>query len=239
MTWFSFSARRAASVLATLVIGALVAFVLLSRGAATGPSTTAQGEGVAARSGFGVGEPVPSEPLVTRMLEGLQAGRSARSFDNPTLGADIPVVKTASDVPVGRLRIPRMELRTTFFEGVHDAVINKGPGHWPGTPLPGQAGNSVFSGHRATHGAEFVDLDDLRPGDPIFAHVGGRNQPYRYEVQGTTIVPQSRYVRYVTRQPQNPRARVLTLFACDPVWDHTHRIVVRAELTGAGPARAG
>ena len=36
-----------------------------------------------------------------------------------------------------------------------------GPGHLSGTPLPGEAGNAVVSGHRDTH---FAFLRGLREG---------------------------------------------------------------------------
>lgn len=226
-------ARRALTVLATVLIAATIAFVLLNRGAATGPRDQADAatKPAAARK--------DSPALVERVLEGLRQGRPARSFDNPTAGASVPEVQVARNVPVGQVQIPAMDLRSTFFEGVHDAVINKGPGHWPGTPLPGQAGNAVLSGHRVTHGAEFRDLDALRRGDKIDVRVGGRERPLTYRVENTTIVKQSRYVRHVTRQPARRNARLLTLFACDPLWDHTHRIVVRAQAAPLAVDRAG
>jgi len=171
---------------------------------------------------------VEKPALVDQILDDLDQGRSARSIDNPVTGADVPVVKTASNVPVASLEVPEMELRTPLFEGVHQKVIDRGPGHWPGTPLPGQAGNSVISGHRATHGADFADLDDLSPGDPIRVRIGGQDRGITFRVQKTSIVLEENYVDFVTRQPSSPRARVLTLFACDPVYDSTHRIVVRA-----------
>ena len=230
------TARRAAAVVATVLVAAVIAFVTLNRGAASGPSDDAAGGASDKPAAMPSAE---ARPLVERMLERLGAGRSIRSIDDPVQASDVPEISVASSVPVGRLTIPAMDLRTSYFEGVHDAVIDRGPGHWPGTPLPGQEGNSVFSGHRATHGAEFVDLDVLDPGDRIVMRVGGRDEPYTYRVRGTTIVDQSRYVPYVTRQPVAQDARILTLFACNPVWDSTHRIVVRAELVGNGPAEAG
>jgi len=237
VTWIS--ARRTASVLATLLVAGTIAFALLNRGAATGPPDRV--DRVAARSatGTGSGAAQPAVPLVERMLDGLRDGRSVKSFDNPAAGAPVPAVQVANAVPTGRISIDAMELRSPFFEGVYDAVINKGPGHWPGTPLPGQAGNAVLSGHRATHGAEFFDLDVLRRGDKIDVRVGGRDRPLTYVVDGTRIVPQANYVRHVIRQPDDPDARYLTLFACDPVWDSTHRIVVRAQAAPVAPARAG
>lgn len=228
--------RRIAAVVAIVLVGVVAAFVALNRGAATGPATDTD---AAAEQAQPTAESPSSRPLVERMLDRLSQGRSAASIDDPVRDADVPEIEVAAAVPVGRLVVPAMDLSTSYFEGVHDAVINKGPGHWPGTPLPGQAGNAVFSGHRATHGAEFVDLDVLQPGDRISVRVGGRSAPYTYAVRGTTIVKESRYVPYVTRQPSSPDARMLTLFACNPVWDSTHRIVVRAELVGGGSTREG
>ncbi len=216
-----------------IVVGALSAYFFFSAGVTSGPSDDAPRTGGSASEGNPQAKEEPAR--VDRILDGLGKGRSARSFDNPATGAGVPVIKAARNVPVASLAVPKMGLRTTLFEGVHQKVIDRGPGHWPGTPLPGQAGNSVISGHRATHGAEFADLDDLRRGDPIRVRVGGQDRSITFRVQKTSIVLEKKYVDFVTRQPRSPRARVLTLFACDPVYDSTHRIVVRAV---AAPAAA-
>lgn len=223
-----------------LLVGGLMAFVGLNLDAATGPEQSRADRRAGTRTDDGEQPQQVSRPaLVERMIAGLQEGRRVRSPDNPATGVVVPAVQVAEDVPVGRLRIPAMGLETPFYEGVYDEVINRGPGHWPGTPLPGQPGNSVLSGHRATHGAEFENLDVLRRGDRIQVQVGGAQRPTTYTVRDTTIVKQSRYVRFVLRQPAARRASQITLFACDPVYDHTHRIVVRAEATPVAPAKAG
>jgi len=239
------SARRFTALLATVAIAVVVAFVAMNVRAASGPSAPADAAG--AVDGTAAGRPSRAgaersqqpKPLVESMVQELQDGKKVKSFDNPTKGTVVPVVAAKSSVAVGRLGIDRMGLRTTFFEGVHDKVIDKGPGHWPGTPLPGQPGNSVLSGHRATHGAEFVDLDLLQPGDKISVQIGGPETATTFRVQGTTIVPEERYVRAVTQQPKNPNARVLTLFACNPKWDSTERIVVRAEAKQSNAVKGG
>ncbi len=248
-------ASKPLAVLATVVLAVVVAFVAMNLSAASGPSeqagsagsetagTEADGSTGSARSaarpsGERSAEREP-KALVEEMIDGLKSGKKVASFDSPTAGAVVPIAESPGNAPVGRLNIPRMGLGTPFREGVHDSIIDLSPGHWPGTPLPGQAGNAVLSGHRATHGAEFVDLDLLQPGDAINVQVGGRNQRVTYTVQGTTIVPEERYVDVVTRQPKDPDERVLTLFACNPKWDHTQRIVVRAEAKPANPAKGG
>ena len=42
-----------------------------------------------------------------------------------------------------------------------------GPGHYPGTPLPGEAGNVAIAGHRTTYLHPFYNLNELVPGDAI------------------------------------------------------------------------
>ena len=48
--------------------------------------------------------------------------------------------------------------------GASGRTLAFGPGHVDGTPLPGEHGNAVVSGHRDTH---FAFLRDLRCGDVL------------------------------------------------------------------------
>src|SRR4051812_33723962 len=50
--------------------------------------------------------------------------------------------------PVARLQIPKIGLDEIVLEGIDDDAMNGGPGHYPGSPLPGGAGNSIISAHR-------------------------------------------------------------------------------------------
>jgi len=145
----------------------------------------------------------------------------------PRLSEPIRFDREAS-LRAGRIVIPAIGLDTTYGIGVHDAVLEEGPGHWPDTALPGQAGNGVLSGHRTTWTRPFGDLDRLVPGDVVTASVGP--QPgVDYRVTGVQIVPEAEYVDVVLRQPDDPTARQLTLFACHPKGSRTHRIVVTAQ----------
>jgi sortase A len=69
---------------------------------------------------------------------------------------------------------------------VRDSLLDKGPGHWPETPLPGMGGDFVVSGHRTVHGGPFYRLGELVPGDTIVVTL-----PYgevTYAVTRTVIV---------------------------------------------------
>ncbi len=176
--------------------------------------------------------PVDDEALVNRMLDQLRNGKPVESQfgpgDNPLQGVPIEAIKAkpGEQLRLGRLAIPRLKLDDELNNGVDEAALVHGVGHWPGTPLPGSAGNSVISGHRSTNEKPFLYLDRLRPGDPIKVTVGAKSTTYK--VFKTTIVPQADYVKFVLRQPAKPGDKVITLFACNPITAHFQRIVVEA-----------
>lgn len=150
-------------------------------------------------------------------------------------GYDLPVdpreVSSVSTVPgpyreLGRIKIPAIGLDVTYGEGVFAKTLEKGPGHWPGTPMPGRRGNAVISGHRNTHTQPFKELDVLRPGDKIIVEQGKADSTFK--VTKTKIVPEEEYKDYVLRQPKDAESREITLFACHPEGNPIYRIVVHA-----------
>ena len=68
---------------------------------------------------------------------------------------------------IGTIKIPKIGVDKIFVEGTGRDDLKKGPGHYPGTPLPGQVGNAAIAGHRTTYGQPFFDLDQLDAGDEI------------------------------------------------------------------------
>jgi sortase A len=69
-------------------------------------------------------------------------------------------------------------------EGTSAENLTLGPGHLRDTPLPGQGGISVIYGRRATFGAPFSRLAQLRPGDKITAITGQGKSSYTVEALG-------------------------------------------------------
>ena len=70
--------------------------------------------------------------------------------------------------PIALLDIPSIHLRdVVIVEGTSAEDMTLGPGHLRDTPFPGQAGISVVFGRRATFGAPFADVPQLRKGDLI------------------------------------------------------------------------
>ena len=186
-------------------------------------------------------------PKVTKVLAAVSESDQARAVtqsDSPVAAAQLGGKKLSIDfergrrVALGTMEIPAIGLRTPFYEGVVDEAVELGPGHWPGTPWPGQPGNSVFAGHRTTYTAPFGDIDLLGPGDRV--RIGMRNgKPTTYRVFKTTIKSEAEYAKFVLQQPRNKKARILTFFACTPKGSRSHRIIVQARAMPIGAKPAG
>ncbi len=166
--------------------------------------------------------PAPDEPLPS-------GPPSPAPEPSPELGSGVAV-----------LHVPRLgdwnDEPPVVVEGVSVADLKKGPGHMPGTALPGEVGNVVLSGHRTTYGAPFQRFDELRPGDPVVLET--RDAWFTYAVQETRIVaPTAISVAYPVPGDRSatPTRRLLTLTTCHPEYSARQRLVVSAELTAADP----
>jgi sortase A len=137
--------------------------------------------------------------------------------------------------PIGVMRIPALGAEFTVVEGVDLGNLARGPGHFPSTPLPGQAGNSAVAGHRVTHSAPFNRIDELVPGDKI--EVETFQGAFTYEVvPGGGVDPASPLGHRIITPYQTeildqvPGQNTLTLMACHPKYDLKERIVVVGRL---------
>lgn len=127
-------------------------------------------------------------------------------------------------VELGAIGIPRLNLLAPMFEGVSLTTLNEGPGHWPGTAMPGHRGNVVVAGHRTSHSRPFRHLELLVPGDEVlFVRPEGT---FVYAVIQTEIVTPD--AMHIIEQADGYTA---TLFACHPVGSTKQRIVVHLALT--------
>jgi sortase (surface protein transpeptidase) len=70
---------------------------------------------------------------------------------------------------IAKIYIPSLgqDYHYTVIEGVTQADLAIGPGHYPGSPLPGQPGDFAVAGHRVGEGAPFNELDLVQSCDAI------------------------------------------------------------------------
>jgi sortase A len=77
--------------------------------------------------------------------------------------------------PVAHLVIPRIGLDEIVLEGVDGDELNAGPGHVPGSAIPGEKGNAVISAHRDRH---FSRFESLKIGDTITTESNGHRDSW-------------------------------------------------------------
>jgi sortase A len=124
---------------------------------------------------------------------------------------------------IGRLRIPSIDVDVVVVEGTDTASLQKGPGHYPETPFPGQGGTTAIAGHRTTYLAPFRHLDQLEPGDEIVIEMPYAN--FMYRVQKTRVVDDSAV--HIINEVGYER---LVLTACHPLYSAAQRIAAFARL---------
>jgi sortase A len=176
--------------------------------------------------------PLLAEPTTIKPTSTTHKATTTTSVKLPTPAkppadpyANVPIIQ------VGVIDIPKIGLVHPVFEGIELTVIDHGPGHWPGSAMPCQAGNTVFPGHRVTHSHPFLDLDLLTPGDQIVFHQPGHDCVY--SVSGTQIVaPTDLWVVDQTPKP------TVTLIACHPKHSAAQRIVVKGDLIADIPVKS-
>lgn len=142
--------------------------------------------------------------------------------------------KLQEDTPngdaIGRIEMPTLHKSYVVVNGDDPDDLRKGPGAYPGNPLPGRGGTTAIAGHRTTYLAPFRNIDQLKRGDTVRLRM-----PYgtfTYTVQGQQIV-QPTDVSVV--DPVGYERLVLT--ACHPLYSAAERIVVSARLIRTQPSQ--
>ena len=134
--------------------------------------------------------------------------------------------------PVARLRIPSAQIDCIVFGGADQATLEKGPGHVPGTEMPGAdtaRKNCVITAHRDSH---FRHLGWLRKGHRIELETPAGETLYRV-VSREIVKPDAVRVLQPTKSPR------LTLITCYPfnyIGAAPERLVVVAEPVSRHPS---
>jgi sortase A len=137
--------------------------------------------------------------------------------------ADLFAQRAQPGEAIGRLRISSIDLDVVVVEGTDTASLQKGPGHYPETPFPGQGGTVAIAGHRTTYLAPFRHLDQLKRGDEIEIEMPYAN--FAYRVQKTRVVDDS-----AVDIIHDVRYERLVLTACHPLYSAAQRIAAFARL---------
>jgi sortase A len=162
----------------------------------------------------------------TGLNEQLAQKRLEKNFEirrAPTPQYSIP--KTG-DV-AGRITIDAIEISKMLVVGVDYKNLERGPGIFPGSPLPGHLGNLAIAGHRATFGAPFARLNELQIGDSI--EIESAEGTFTYVVNSSPRIVAPTAIEVA--QTLDPSKTSLTLITCHPKWSSKNRLIVQAEAT--------
>ena len=173
--------------------------------------------------------------------------------DDPLVAASLPGA-SESAIPTGtgiaNIYIPRLgaDYHFTIVEGTGAGDLDKGPGHYTGTALPGQIGDFAVAGHRVGKGEPFLNLDQLRPGDAVVietdkswfiyevlgnAATGDLSTAGTEGVVGREIVDPSDtgvILPVPDHRAVTPTAALLTLTTCHPKFTANKRMIIHGDL---------
>ncbi len=163
-------------------------------------------------------------------LYGISSVQEARAQSNAyaTLRAELsqqvaPLAATTPGAAVAILQIPAIGIRNMIVvEGTSPENLELGPGHVRSTPLPGEYGVAEIFGRRATFGAPFGRLGELRRGDKLTVITGQGTAAYTVVARGDSS--------YLVKDPAPNRLLLLT--ACSAAVPTTY-CYLDAELTSA------
>ena len=127
-----------------------------------------------------------------------------------------------------RIQIPKLGLNVVVVQGVSDADLKAGTGHYPESPLPCQEGDVAIAGHRTTYGKPFANVDRLVPGDKIVLTTPVGSCIYEVSQKPFVVLPTDWQVVANT-----PGRFELTLTACNPKGSAAQRIVIKALMVSS------
>ncbi|HEY5563791.1 MAG TPA: class D sortase [Clostridiaceae bacterium] len=125
---------------------------------------------------------------------------------------------------IGIMTIPKIDLKVAISEGSDLATLKYAVGHFEGTAMPGETGNSSFAGHRSyTYSEYFNRLDELTNGDSIIVQT--KKGIFTYIVYKKLVVePSEVSVLDATADAE------ITLVTCTPIRVATHRLIIKGKL---------
>jgi sortase A len=207
------------------------------------------------------------ELWVTNILAEQKQHKVHTALEKEWANGDDPLVTGKLALPGGKQRtiptgtgianiyIPRLgaDYHFTIVEGTDDASLERGPGHYVDTALPGQVGNFAVAGHRVGKGEPFLNLDHLSPGDSIVIETKSTWYVYRVKgnvqtgdlndkgsdgIPGREIVSPSDadVIAPVPDHPGvTPTEKMITLTTCHPKFTASERMILHGTLSRAVP----
>ncbi len=159
-------------------------------------------------------------------------------------------------VPLGDasalIRIPAFgdDYVVPVLEGIGDAELASGYGHFPDSADAGERGNYALAAHRVTHGEPLRDMPKLRPGDEVVVETRTAVYTYVLDTDPNDLIVTFEDIWVVDPLPTNPDGgvqpaqrpgqRLITLTTCSELFHTDNRMIAFGHLVDTekkqGPA---
>jgi sortase A len=166
------------------------------------------------------------------------AAAESAAFDTRTVAAGPLRSAAIGNGSIGILRIPRLggDYAQEIGEGVSErTVLNTRIGHFPGTAAAGEVGNFALAGHRTSHHAPLLRINELVVGDEILVETATSNVVYKFrslEYVSASAID----VTWPTPRSESPATTgTITFVACNPLRSTAERIIVYGVLDRVTP----
>lgn len=162
-------------------------------------------------------------------------GKQSDAWEDAVDEGKDPTLDPVPGGAIARLYMPQIRSDPwVIVEGTDLDDIEKAPGHYTDSAMPGEKGNFAVAGHNVS--AIFRHIDELKQGDKIVVETAKKF--YVYEITGNKIVKPTN-LDVVAPVPNEPGVkptdedRWFTMTTCYPWWDNYERFIVWAKLSGS------
>jgi len=178
-----------------------------------------------------------SEPIRSSVL-GMATGFNDFEFSELKNDTEKPVEKKENNIPkYFYLTIPKLGIDKAIIE---TNSVNLSPetslGHYKGSALPGQVGNSFVYGHSVlpwffnpkNYKTIFSTLENLQSGDEFV--VNYNNKDLKYKVETKSVLDPTKVNPLAEFKPKYLNESTVTLMTCYPAGTRAKRLLVNAVL---------
>lgn len=159
-------------------------------------------------------------------------GKQSDAWEDAVAKGEDPTLDPVPGGAIARLYMPQIRPEPwVIVEGTDLDDIEKAPGHYTDSAMPGEKGNFAVAGHNVS--AIFRHIDELKEGDKVVVETATKF--FIYEVTGNKIVKPTN-LDVVAPVPNEPGVqptdedRWFTMTTCYPWWDNYERFIVWTKL---------
>lgn len=178
------------------------------------------------------------KPFTGSVLGLMYTGTNSNfSFEELSEKKTVSIIRPLDTPKNFSLSIPKLDIENaTVLVDDKSLTPDDALGHYIGTALPGEAGNSFIYGHSTLpffynpkdYKTIFTKIPELKNGDKVYIKIQNKKLTYTVKL-GRELLPKE-IDPYINYYPQGVNKSTITLMTCTPPGAKTYRYIVVAEL---------